>query len=290
MSRVVLVTGASGGIGRALLPALKSAGWTTRCLVHRRPVEGADELVPGDLRDDESLARAVSGADAIVHLAATTHARSTGAYDRVNVSGTRALIQATAAAKVARFVYVSTRAISPEGGAYSRSKLRAEDVVRNSGIAYVIVRLPEIYGLDGREGVDDILGRARRGSLIPVIGNGSDEICPVHADDVIPPLVAALVSPPAANRTYTLAGNSMSVREFAERCSAAFGSRSRILGVPGSVVSAASVASRFLPLPIFPDQLARLRAPKPLASSGAREHLGFEPRTLAAYLATLPAS
>lgn len=290
MSRVVLLTGASGGIGGALLPALRAAGWTTRCLVHRRPVDGADELVPGDLRDGESLTRAVLGVDAIVHLAATTHARSTVAYDRVNVDGTRALVRAAAATAVVRFLHVSTRAISPEGGAYSRSKLRAEDVVRNSGIEHVIVRLPEIYGLGGSEGVDDILSRAQRGSAIPVVGSGSDEICPVHADDVIPPLVAALVSPSAANRAYTLAGECMSVREFAERCNAAFGSRGRIVGIPRLVVSAAAVGSRLLPLPIFPDQLTRLRAPKPEVSPEACEHLGFEPQALEAHLAVLAAS
>ena len=289
MTRVVLVTGASGGVGRALLPALKSAGWTTRCLLHRRPVEGADELVSGDLRDDENLARAVSGADAIVHLAAATHARSASAYERVNVDGTRALARAAAAAEVVRFLHVSTRAISPEGGAYSRSKLRSEEVVKKSGVEYVIVRLPEVYGLGGSEGVDDIIDRARRGSAIPIIGRGSDEICPVHADDVIPPLVAALVSPSAANRTYTLAGDRMSVREFAELCNAAFGSRSRIVAIPQLVVSAAAVASRFLPLPIYPDQLARLRAPKELASPGVLKQLGFEPQALAVRLAALAA-
>lgn len=289
MNRVVLVTGASGGIGRLLLPALRSAGWTTRCLVHRRPVSGADELVPGDLRDAASLALAVRGANAIVHLAATTHARSSSAYERVNVDGSRALVHAAAAASVARFLYVSTRAISPEGGAYSRSKQRAEDAVTDSGIEHVIVRLPEIYGLDGSEGVDDIIRRARCGSTIFVIGSGSDEICPVHAADVIPPLVAALTSPSAVNRTFTLAGDCMSVREFAERCDTAFGSRSRIVGIPRLAVSATSVASRLLPLPIFPDQLSRLQAPKPLASPDARERLGFEPKALAVHLAALAA-
>jgi nucleoside-diphosphate-sugar epimerase len=287
VSPVVLVTGASGGIGRALLSALRGAGWTTRCLVHRRPVDHADELVPGDLRDVESLTGAVLGANAIIHLAATTHARTTSAYDRVNVEGTRALVRAAEAAAVGRFLHVSTRAISPEGGAYSRSKLRAEDVVRSSGIEHVIVRLPEVYGLGGSEGVDDIIRRAQRGSAIPVVGSGSDEICPVHADDVIPALVAALVSSSAANRTYTLAGECMSAREFAERCNAAFGSRSRIVGVPRLVVSAAAVGSRILPLPIFPDQVARLRAPKPGISPEVCEHLGFEPQALEAHLAVL---
>ena len=132
-------------------------------------------------------------------------------------------------------------------------------------------------------------GRGGRAVRVARCGAVRDGAGPSTARTSLFPGVAALVSPFAVNRTYTLAGDCMSVREFAERCNAVFGSRSRIVGVRRLVVSVAAAVSRFLPRPIFPDQLARLRTLKRLASSDVREHLGFEPQALAAHLAVLAA-
>lgn len=269
---IVLVTGAAGGIGSRLVAALRAKSRRVRSLQHRRDVEG-DEIVRGDLRDAASIARATDGVDAVIHLAAVTHARAPAAYE-VNVTGTRALVDAFAG----RVVHVSTRAIDPRGGAYSASKAQAEDVARGSQ-EWVIVRLPEVYGAGGAEGVDGIIERARRGNAIPIVGNGGDEVCPVHVDDAVSALVAALDAP--AGRTYTLAGDCTTIRDFAEEAVRLLGSSSRIIGVPVAAVAVAARLARFLPLPLYPDQLARLRAPKESDASNARADLGFEPRGLA---------
>jgi NADH dehydrogenase len=280
---VVLVTGGSGGLGRRLVRALRGEGRRVRCLVHHRPVPEADETASGDLRDPGALERAATGVDAVIHLAAVTHARSERAYRAVNVEGARNLLEAASRAGVGRFVHASTRAIDRSGGAYSRSKADAEDAVRASGLAFAIVRLPEVFGVGAAEGVDAILARARAGRPVPVVGNGSHEVCPVHADDAVAALAAALEAPPG--RTYTLAGECMSVRVFAERSIVALGSRSRIVGIPEAAVAVLSRVSRALPLPLYPDQLARLRAPKPAPTPEARAELRFEPRPLEEALA-----
>jgi hypothetical protein len=79
----------------------------------------------------------------------------------------------------------------------------------------------------------------------------------------------------------------VTLRAFAEACRAAFGSRSAITPVPRWLVRAASEAARILPLPLYPDQLARLAAPKPTASPEAFTDLGFAPRPLATGLRDL---
>ncbi len=281
MPRIVFVTGAAGAIGARLLPALRAAGWRTRVLVHRREVEDADEQVRGDLADAASLRTGATGAAAVLHLAARTHARREGEYRAINVDGTARMLAAARDAGVDRFVHVSTRAISPQGGAYSRTKLEAEDLVRAAPVEHAIVRIPEVYGAGGREGVDDMLRRAARGSAIPVVGRGADVLCPVHVDDVTGPLVEALSAPAAAGRTYTLAGECHTAREVAEACASAYGARARTVGVPAPVVRLACAGARFLPLPLYPDQLARLRAEKPAPSPEAGSDLGFAPRPLA---------
>jgi nucleoside-diphosphate-sugar epimerase len=268
---IVLVTGAAGGIGSRLVAALRADSHRVRALQHRREVDG-DEIVRGDLRDAASIARATAGVDAVIHLAAVTHARNPAAYE-VNVTGTRALVDAYRG----RIVHVSTRAIDSRGGAYSASKARAEGVARGSR-QWVIVRLPEVYGANGSEGIDGIIERARRGSAIPIVGRGDDEVCPVHVEDAVSALVTALGAP--ARRTYTLAGECTTIRGFTEDAVRLLGSSSRIIGVPTPAVALVSRLARVLPLPLYPDQLARLRAPKESDASAARADLGFEPRRL----------
>jgi len=277
MTRTILVTGASGALGSELVPRLRERGWRVRALVHGRPAVGADEAVAGDVRDEEALAGALNRTDAVIHLAARTHARRTRDYHAVNVIGTRALVTAARRGGVARLVLASTRAIDPRGGAYSASKAEAERAVRESGLDFAIVRLPELYGGRRELGVDALVTRVRRGRPVPLVGRGGYEVCPITLKDAAAALVAAVESPAATGKTYTLAGECMSMRVFVERCAAALGTRPRIVRVPVFGVALASLAATRLPIPLYPDQLARLRAPKPLPSPEAEAELGFRP-------------
>lgn len=272
------MTGAAGRLGLALVPVLRERGWTVRCLTHIRHVDGADETVPGDLLDRKSMLRAVSDSEAVVHLAARTHARRASDYYLINVVGTRNVLEACAATGVRRLVHVSTRAISPTGGAYSRSKAEAEDLVLGSRLDALVLRLPEVFGMRSGEGVDDIVERARRGETIPLVGRGAHELAPVHVADVLPAMVNALDLERSSEQLYTLAGHITTQRRFAEVCLAYFRAGGRTVPVPVPLVAVAAIAGHILPLPIYPDQLRRLRAPKPVRSPNVATDLGFEPR------------
>jgi NADH dehydrogenase len=277
---VVLVSGAAGGVGSALVPRLRACGWRVRCLVHRRQVASADEIVAGDLDDAASLMHAVAGVDAIVHLAARTHARRTGDYEDTNVAGTRRLLHAAGNAAIRRFLLVSTRAIAASGGAYSRSKLAAENLTKASGLEWTIVRLPEVYGADSREGVDRIIELARRGATIPLVGRGADLVCPIHLGEAAEAITAALGASQATRAVYTLAGECLTARRFTETCIEEFGEASRIVYIPVPLLVALGLAARVAPLPLYPDQLARLRSQKPTLSPEAGPDLGFAPLPL----------
>jgi 2-alkyl-3-oxoalkanoate reductase len=284
----ILVTGASGPIGARLVALLQGRGWPVRGLVRRRPVANVDGVVRGDLLNGATLDAAVDGVEIVVHLAAVTHARRPRTYVETNLTGTVRLLDAAARHGVRRFVHVSTRAVSDAGGAYSRSKHMAEQAVREAPIDHTIVRLSEIYGGAGVEGIDQIVARARRDAAIPVVGDGADRICPMHVDDAVAALAGAVAAPAASGRTYTLGGECLTVREFAEACVRAFSSKSRIRSVPVVAVAALGQLGRVLPLPIYPDQLARLRAAdKPEVSPEAEGELGFKTRTLDEGLAGL---
>jgi nucleoside-diphosphate-sugar epimerase len=284
---VVLVTGGSGAVGSRFLHVLGERGWRRRCLVHRRPVSNADETARGDLTDASSLHDAVNGVVAVAHLAAVTHSRSAARYDDVNLRGTQNLLAAARATGVKRFLLVSTRAISPDGGAYSRSKHLSEEAVRTSDLEWTIVRLPEVYGAGSNEGVDRVIATARRGASIPMVGRGDDILCPAHVDDVVAACARALETAAARRRTYTLAGPCLSMREFAELAREMSGRRSRLLQIPVPAIATLAAASSVIPLPIYPDQLARLRCVKAPRSPEAATDLDFAPRSLRDGLAAI---
>jgi NADH dehydrogenase len=277
---LILLTGGSGRLGRRLVPALRAAGWRVRCLVRDREVPEADERARGSLGDTDSLVAAANGVTAVMHVAALTHARRAFEYTEANKLGTRNLVEAAEAEGVEHFVLVSTRAIDPRGGAYSRSKAEAEAIVRRSSTAHTIMRLPEVYGAGGSEGLDQIISLVRADARVPIVGRGEDVVCPMYVDDAVAACVGGLERAEARGNTYTLAGDCLSTRAFAEEVVRAFSSSSSIVGVPRMAVWAASMLARFAPLPIYPDQLERLSAPKPPRTPEAERELGFSYRPL----------
>jgi nucleoside-diphosphate-sugar epimerase len=282
--KTVLVTGAGGSLGRLVVEQLRGR-FRVRALMHRSAVAG-DEVAHGDLATGAGVEAAVEGVDVVVHLAAVTHARRASRYDLVNDIGTRLLVEAAARARVERFVQVSTRAIDVRGGAYSRSKARAEAHVRRAPFDWVVVRVAEVYGIDSHEGVDALVAAARAGRPLLLVGRGGHEVCPVHGLDAAASVVAAVDSAEAVGRVYTVGGECMTVAEFADQCRAAFGSRSRVVQIPEPVVAVLSRLASVAPLPLVPDQLARLRAPKERPSSDVSRELGVHPRSVTEGLRT----
>ncbi len=170
----VTVTGGTGFLGSYLVRDLLAKGANVRVLA--RPSARADwlaaagvDIVPGDLRDPESIARAVRGADIVYHLAAKVGSAPRKDYFEINVGGTDRLLKACAENGVGQFVYASSLAVygpMPEGtridestpfdakphlrDPYSESKIRADELVgsfaRQSGMPTVILREGIIFG------------------------------------------------------------------------------------------------------------------------------------------------
>lgn len=161
-SQTILVTGGNGLVGSRLLPRLMKAGWQCRALV-RGKKEMPEGVLPveGDLFDPSSLAEAVKGVSAIIHLAAVFRSPDQDLIWKSNLDGTCNLM---AAAKVhapdARFIFSSTSHVyninNPHPGreddevtpqhAYPASKVAAEKELRKSGLTWSILRFPFVYG------------------------------------------------------------------------------------------------------------------------------------------------
>jgi nucleoside-diphosphate-sugar epimerase len=208
----VLVTGASGFLGRAVAAAVRDAGHEVRTF-QRRPsgVDGVTD-VPGTMTDPAAVRSAVADVEAVVHLAAKVSLAGDPAdFARVNVAGTRDLLAAARDAGATRFVFVSSPSVAHTGasiagddatpaspdtarGDYARTKAAAERLALGAdapGFAVVAVRPHLVWGPDDEQLVGRIVDRARRGRL-PVLDSGAALIDTCYVDNAATAMVAAL--------------------------------------------------------------------------------------------------
>jgi nucleoside-diphosphate-sugar epimerase len=203
----VLVTGASGFIGRVACDELRTRGHEVVALV-RRPgsePEGA-EAVRGDLTDPESLRAALEQVrpDSVIHLAAEIGSqRNAARIEAANVEGMRALISACVAGGSPKLVFASTVVTGDAHGdlleedrplpvetAYGRSKQEGERMLRESGLPHVVIRPGHVYGAGGWF-VEEFVTRLRQPGRFAVIGRGDNWWDVVRVEDVAAALADA---------------------------------------------------------------------------------------------------
>jgi nucleoside-diphosphate-sugar epimerase len=184
----IAVTGATGFVGCALREAAAEQGLELRALTRRKQPEAAGvEWVSGDLHDRKALARLVSKAEAVIHVAGVVNTPDPMGFHLGNVEGTMALVEAAVAARVPRFVFVSSLAArEPQLSKYGASKRHAEKVVAASGLDWTIVRPPAIYGPRDREMLE--LFKLAKWGVVPMPPPGRASL--LHVEDLARLLLA----------------------------------------------------------------------------------------------------
>jgi nucleoside-diphosphate-sugar epimerase len=207
----VLVTGTTGMLGRGVALALADRGDRVTVLQRRPAGLGLPEVL-ADVADPDAVRTAVAGHDAVVHLAAKVNVVGPEAeYLRVNVEGTRAIIDACLATGVERMVHVSSPSVAHPGkpvvgrdadpadpvsarGPYARTKAMAEQLALGADsaeLAVVAIRPHLVWGPGDRQLIARVVDRARRGRL-PLIGSGAALIDTTYLTNAVDALVAAL--------------------------------------------------------------------------------------------------
>jgi predicted dehydrogenase/nucleoside-diphosphate-sugar epimerase len=310
--RRILVTGASGVLGRALVQRLCAGGDAVRVLV-RRPAPELERLpgvqvVYGDLGDPSAVDRATAGVRLVYHVGATMRGRGWAEFEAGTVCGTANVVQACLAHRVERLVHVSsltvldyatpparavvdeTASLEPhleQRGSYTRAKVLAErivnDAVRGRGLQAVVVRPGQIIG-PGYESVSPYGTMALAGRWIAV-GSGRLTLPLVHVSDVVDALIVAGTRPDVCGAIFHLVDPTpVTQRDYITKCQGESGVAIRVRYVPRSALLLLGAAleivgrvlGRNLPLTRY-----RVRSIKELTfdCSAARQRLGWTPKT-----------
>jgi nucleoside-diphosphate-sugar epimerase len=262
----VLLTGASGFVGKAVLAAAKRRGVEVRPVFRSHASTDGQSgavLVP-ELDGETDWAQALQGVSVVIHAAARAHVMREEAldplteYKRVNVQGTSNLARKAAAAGVQRFVFISSikvngEATSPDRpftaddapapeDAYGISKAEAETELRRiaqeTGMEVTIIRPPLIYGPGVKGNFSSLMNWVRRGLPLFLGGVAHNRRSLVGLDNLVDLIWVCVVHPNAANQTFLISdGEDLSTTELLRKIGNALSRPARLFWVPAGLIA-----------------------------------------------------
>ncbi|MBI4202971.1 MAG: complex I NDUFA9 subunit family protein [Chloroflexi bacterium] len=207
----VLVTGATGFVGRHVVKALAQRGHSVRAAGRSRGREGVVagervELAYADVADASSWKAAMDGVEAVMHLVAIIRERRGMTFEAVNYRGTMTVASAAKEAGVRAFVHLGAIGSGdlPEYP-YLRSKWQGEQSVINSGAPYTIIRSSLIFG-PGDEFINTLAGLVKGFPIVPVPGDGKARFQPIHVEDAARCIAEALEGEGFRGKTVEIGG------------------------------------------------------------------------------------
>jgi NADH dehydrogenase len=295
---MLLLTGATGQVGSALLRRLTADARPVRVLVRDPRRLGAErvrvQIALGDLTDPPSFRNALRGVKTVVHLAASARDQPRGSIEELNGIATWRLVQAAERAGVEHFVFFSALAASVHDRTrFLRAKALAEEAVRESGLQHTIFAPSLVYSPGDRH--LSLLERLSWLPAVPVPGRGRAQFQPIWAEDVADCVTAVLgATGDGAGRTmrrHELAGpDTLDHVAIAELVLRAAGRERPLLGVPERLTKASLKALEALmkskaPATWDEAELLQVSMTSPHGTADA-EALGVTPRSMAAVLGT----
>jgi NADH dehydrogenase len=294
---MLLLTGATGQVGSALLGRLLAEGTAVRCLVRDPRRLGARrvrvQIALGDLADPPSFRNAMRGVDTVVHLAAAIRDQPRGSIEELGGIATWRMVEAAERAGVERFLFFSALGASTHSRArFLRAKALAERAVREAGLRSIVFS-PSIVYAPGDRWLT-LLERLALLPAMPVPGRGRAVYQPIWAEDAADCVMGALrTSQGGADDRYELAGpQTLSHEQIVRLVLRSLNRRRPLVHVPSPIVShalrlveAAASTRAFATW----DEAELLEVPmvSPRGSADA-ERLGVTPQPMGAVLGPAP--
>ncbi len=284
---MILVTGATGFIGRHLVGRLLALGYPVRCLLPQNkldslPWDRQPEIVIGSILDDEALFRAVTGAHVIIHLENAQWWGTPRDLERIELFGTRSLITAARAARVGRIITLSHLGASPAAAfPLLRYKGLVEDTIRSSGLAYTIIRCGLVYGEDDAFINHIVMQLLASPGVFLMPGRGEVVLHPIYIDDVVAVLIGSLEALDTVDNVIEVGGPEyITLEDLIHTVMRVSGVNRVVVGVPPYVLRwFAAIYGRILPRTLItPQWLDILAANRTARLGNVFQYYGLHPR------------
>lgn len=283
----IAVVGATGFVGRHLVPHLEAAGHGVRAISRdgaRRPEWGeAVDAMAADVVSGDGLADSLAGAEAVVHLVAVPRETGGRSFESVNVGGVAHVLSAAREAGARRIVHLSALGVIDDPRlAFLHSKWRGEQLVRDGDLEWVVLRPSLLFGEgDGFFRLVKTTLRWWSPGVVAIPGDGSSRFQPLSVDDLAIAIERSAVDAAHAGSVIEIGGPAyLSYREIVEAVMAVTGMRRLKLGMPIPILRVlTAVTDRVLPIfPVSHDQIASLSRPNFTKLDAFERAFGVRPR------------
>ncbi|MEJ8570851.1 complex I NDUFA9 subunit family protein [Microbaculum marinum] len=301
-SELVTVFGGSGFVGRHVVRALARRGYRVRAAARRpdlagflQPLGAVGQIhaVQANIRNRESVDRAVAGSDAVVNLVGVLYETGRQSFDAVQAFGPGAIAASAAAAGITRFVQVSAIGADPDSDSkYATTKAAGEKAVLKACPGAVIYRPSIIFGPE-----DDFFNRfgsmARFSPVLPLIGGGETRFQPVFVGDVAEAIALAVDGKARPGTIYELGGPEVrTFRQLMEYILAVTGRKRLLVPISFGMARLKAQVLQLAPKPLLTvDQVRQLGRDNVVSEEAVRDHrtiedLGIDPRAIESIVPT----
>lgn len=286
---MILVTGATGFVGRHLVKALIKDGVPVRCLARPAGTAGpllhGAEIVRGDVTDPSTLGAACAGVDGVIHLVAVIREKGEATFEKVNVQGTRNLVAAAEVAGARRFIHMSALGAREDPAyRYVYSKWLAEEAVKQSSLNWTVFRPSLIYG-EGFGFFDRLIQSLKMfpPPFAPVPGGGKTRFQPVAVEDLVRCVLLSLNDSAFSGKICELGGpEHLSYAQMLDALTDTMGTRRIKVPVPIPLMRVVAPLMGMLlkDPPVTPVELKQLDQDNITDLNAVEKNFGFQPRRL----------
>lgn len=284
---MILVTGATGFVGRDLVWELLKKSRKVRCFVRdpsrAKALEKAGcQLAKGVISDKDSILHALTPEiDSVINLVGILHETKGASFRDIHVHGLDNIVKACLEKGIKRIVHIS--ALGARQGApseYHRSKWQGEELIKASGLDYTIFRPSVIFGREDNF-TNLFAGLMRFSPVIAIPGNGENRMQPVYVGDAAKALAMSFDTKDSIGQVYEIAGKDvLTFNGIIDEIAAAMGKKRIKIHVPFSLMRPAARLAESLPMKrpfITRDQLLMLQEDNVTADNALLKVFGIEP-------------
>jgi nucleoside-diphosphate-sugar epimerase len=284
---MILVTGGLGVMGSTLVKGLVDRGFAVRVLDNsdrfRSRLDGYNvDVRIGDITRPETLSGCFDGIETVYHLAAVLIVYDPTLFQKINVEGTRNVIDASIKAGVSHFILVSSASVTYQFTTpYSLSKRETERMIKEqTAMNWTVVRPTLAYNENGGEEFNMFLAYLRKYPVVPFIGAGRALKRPVHCDDLMKGFLAIAGNAKTYGKTYAFSGGeAIAIRDMAKLMLKHVGQEKPLITIPIPICRLiAFFAEKFQKKPILTwNAIAGVMQDANLDNSEARVDLDYQP-------------